>query len=165
MKCIEVKEDGSVRPFTDSGWYMKNRIISELTRLSEEYRSTGWKMEDPYMAYQAIKDEFQFVVLPDGGVMAVSTNKPWFSREWVLCEEFIGAGVTTEQAAFALRCIAKAIRVNRFEVGTRATPGAKHQAAARLYQRAGLTCSTITLGGTVDEQEDSSQGDGPTQAP
>ena len=141
------------------------RIISELTALAEGYKGTGWKITCPIEAYHKTKDVFTFVILESGGIMAVSSQVPWFAEEHVLCEEWLGAGVTVSDAADALYLMCKSMGFTRFEVGTRATPGQKHEAAARLYQRQGLRLSTISLEGVVThEQETVTQGDGSTQA-
>lgn len=162
MRVLQIV-DGTVTPFTKyrQRGYIRHRIISELTRLAEGYKDTGWKLADPVEAFHTIKDEFTFVLLESGGIMAVSSNVPWFAQEHVLCEEWLGAGVTTTEAASAMKAICKQAGIRRFEVGTRAVPNQKHSAAARLYQRDGLRLTTITLEGVMnDEQEDVAEGNG-----
>lgn len=162
MRVLQIV-DGVVTALTAYKYkgYIRHRIISELTGLAEGYKDTGWKLADPVEAFATIKDEFTFVLLESGGMMAVSTNVPWFAQEHVLCEEWLGAGVTTTEAASAMKAICKQAGISRFEVGTRAVPKQKHSAAARLYQRDGLRLTTITLEGVMnDEQEDAAQGNG-----
>lgn len=162
MRVVQIV-GGVVSTFTGSLDYMRRRIISELTGLADGYADTGWKLADPIQAFETIKDEFTFVLLESGGLMAVSSNVPWFSQEHVLSEEWLGAGVTTSAAVEAMNAICKQAGISRFEVGTRAAPGQRHQAASRLYQRDGLRVSTITLTGDTHEQEDSTQGYGPAK--
>lgn len=157
--------DNTIRRYSGGERYIRQRVISELTRLAEGYKDTGWHVTDPVKAYHRTREDFTFVLLHCGGIMAVSSHVPWFAEEHVLSEEWIGAGVTTEEAADAMRLMCKVMGFTRFEVGTRATPGQKHEAAARLYQRQGLRLSTISLEGVVThEQETVTQGDGSTQA-
>lgn len=145
--------------------YHRFRIIAELTTLAEQYKGTGWKITDPVKAFQRTKDEFTFIMLESGGIMAVSSQVPWFAEQHVLSEEWIGAGVTTQEAIDTLKLMATVMGFERYEVGTRAAPGQKHEAAARLYQRQGLRLSTISLEGVVEhEQETVTQGHGSTQA-
>lgn len=145
---------------------IRARIISELTALAEGYKGTGWKVTCPIKAFHRTKDEFTFVLLESGGIMAVSSQVPWFAEQHVLSEEWIGAGVTTQEAIDTLKLMAEVMGFERYEVGTRATPGQRHEASARLYQRQGLRVSTIALEGVVEhgQQKDSSQGDGSSQA-
>lgn len=144
---------------------LRSRIISELTALAEGYKGTGWKITCPIKAFHRTRGEFTFVLLASGGIMAVSSQVPWFAEQHVLSEEWIGAGVTTQEAIDTLKLMATVMGFERYEVGTRAAPGQKHEAAARLYQRQGLRLSTISLEGVVnDEQETVTQSDGSPQA-
>ena len=68
---------------------IRARIISELTALAEGYKGTGWKVTCPIKAFHRTKDEFTFVLLESGGIMAVSSQVPWFAEQHVLCEEWI----------------------------------------------------------------------------
>lgn len=142
------------------------RIISELTALADGYRGTGWKVTCPIKAFHRTREDFAFLLLESGGIMAVSSQVPWFAEQHVLSEEWIGAGVTTQEAIDTLKLMATVMGFERYEVGTRATPGQRHEASARLYQRQGLRVSTIALEGVVEhgQQKDSSEGDGPAQA-
>lgn len=163
MRVLQIVNGRIVR-YVGSMGLVRSRIISELTGLAEAYKDTGWKITCPIKAFRRTQG-FTFVMLESGGIMAVSSQVPWFAEEHVLCEEWIGAGVTTEEAADALRLMCKVMGFSRFEVGTRATPGQKHEAAARLYQRQGLRLSTISLEGVVEhEQETTAQSNGSPQA-
>lgn len=144
---------------------LRSRIIAELTTLAEGYKGTGWKVSCPIKAFERTKNEFTFVLLESGGIMAVSSQVPWFAEQHVLSEEWIGAGVTTQEAINTLKLMSTVMGFERYEVGTRAAPGQKHEAAARLYQRQGLRLSTISLEGVIEhEQKDSSQGTRSSQA-
>ena len=163
MRVLQIV-DGNIYKVAETPQH-RARIISELTALAEGYKGTGWKITCPIKAFHRIREDFTFILLESGGIMAVSSQVPWFAEEYVLCEEWLGAGVKTWHAAEALRLMCKTMGFTRFEVGTRAAPGQKHEAAARLYQRQGLRLSTISLEGVIDhEQETVTQGDGSTQA-
>lgn len=164
MRVLQII-NGRIVKYVGSLGLIRSRIISELTGLAEGYKGTGWKVSCPVKAFERTQNEFTYVLLEDGGIMAVSSQVPWFAEEFVLCEEWLGAGVTVHEAAEALRLMCKTMGFTRFEVGTRAAPGQKHEAAARLYQRQGLRLSTISLEGVVnDEQETVTQGHGSSQA-
>lgn len=150
MRVLQIV-DGTVSTFTGNREYIRHRIISELTRLAEVYKGTGWQLAEPVVAFHTTEDEFTFVLLESGGMMAVSANVPWFAQEHVLSEEWLGAGVTTTEAVEAMKAICKQAGIRRFEVGTRAAPDQRHTAAARLYQRDGLRLTTITLEGVMDD--------------
>lgn len=164
MRVLQII-NGRIVKYVGSLGLIRSRIISELTGLAEGYKDTGWKVTCPIKAFHRTRGEFTFVLLESGGIMAVSSQVPWFAEQHVLSEEWLGAGVTVSDAADVLYLMCKTMGFSRFEVGTRATPGQKHEAAARLYQRQGLRLSTISLEGVVEhEQETVTQGDGSSQA-
>lgn len=134
--------------------HLRRLMLVDLTILAAQYTGTPWTLKRPEEAQEALlESDAILVVFPDNALMCVSLGQPWFSSDWVLSEEWLGHGVNTDRAVQALQHIAKALNVKRFEVGTRATPGQRHEAAARLYQRQGLRLSTCVLEGEVDEQE------------
>lgn len=150
MRMIHVLGSGDIVPlvYTNS---LRQEVLSVLTVLADQFKETGVPTRCPIEALEIIGPELTFVRLSTGW-MAVSTNMPWYSTEHVLCEEFVGPGVTTEQAVEALEAICKATGVRRYEVGTRAAPQQKHEAVARLYQRQGLRLSTVSLEGVVSNE-------------
>lgn len=152
MRMIQVLPSGGIVPlmYTNS---LRQEVLTVLTVLADQFKETGVPTRCPIEALELIGPELTFVRLGTGW-MAVSTNMPWYSTEHVLCEEFIGPGVSVEQAVEALEAICKATGVHRYEVGTRAAPRQKHQAVAQLYQRQGLRLSTISLEGVVDNEQE-----------
>lgn len=134
--------------------YIRRRMLVDLTILADQYKDQGWSLVRPEEAVQAwLESSGALLVFPDFRLMMVSTCAPWFASDQVLNEEWIGQGITTEDAVKAMKAVASQIGVQRIEVGTRATPGQRHEAASRLYQRLGLRPMTITLGGNIHEQE------------
>lgn len=137
--------------------YLRHRMLVDLTILASQYREVGYQLISPVKAMTAWEDsDGALVVFSDFRLMMVTAGAPWFASDVVLYEEWIGQGVTTDDAIKAMKAIAPHIGATKISVGTRATPGQRHEAAARLYQRQGLRPSTITLEGDVNERSQES---------
>jgi hypothetical protein len=126
----------------------RSLVLLELFKLHEGYKATGWKLVEPQEALEALIPCNLFVFV--GSIpMCISANKPWFSAELVLAEEFVGGGIDTDTAADILRAACEMQGANRFVVGTRAAANMRHAGLAKLYQKSGLSVSTIELMGVV----------------
>lgn len=141
--------------------YLRSLALVDLTILADRYKGTPWTLRRPEDALeQLLESDCILVSLSHQRLMCVSLGQPWFSTDWVLSEEWLGDCVTVPEAIGVLTALGKALNVQRFEVGTRATPGQRHEAAARLYQRQGLRLSTCVLEGEINEQESPTQSNG-----
>lgn len=122
-------------------------VLAELEHLRETYEATtGWACVTAEEALEEIEGGSLFVFVGHR-VMVLSESKPWFSAERVLVEEFIGAGIDTETAVAVMRETCRTVDIKRFTVGTRAVANGRHAGLAKLYQREGLTVSTVELMG------------------
>lgn len=147
MRVIIIGSEGSVRVgvLTEA---LRKHVLVELCILHTRYGAEGWQLKGPLEGLEALIESDRILVqLASGRLMCVDLAQPWFSPEWVLGEEWLGNGVGTTEAVDAMRLLCRKFNVSRFEVGTRASPGQRHQAVARLYQRSGLRPSTIVLEG------------------
>lgn len=146
--------------------YLRKLMLADLTILAHQYRDTPWVLKRPEEALEEILDgDDVLIVFPDNRLMCASLVQPWFSKDWVLSEEWVGHGLTTDEVIRAMRMIAKTLQVKRIVVGTRAAPGQRHEAVARRYQQQGLRLATIVLEDEVHEcketEEGRDAGDGP----
>lgn len=132
--------------------HLRRLVLCDLTILAAQYAGQGWELRRPEEALEGFQtDDYALLVLPGDRLIMVSAGRPWFSPELVFSEEWVGHGVTTAEACDAIRLVAAKFGATKFEVGTRATPGARHDAAARLYQRQGMRLSTHVLVGDIHE--------------
>lgn len=150
MRVIIIEDgQGRVGELTD---HLRRLVLCDLTILAAQYREAGWDLKRPEEAIREFYDEvYALVVLPGDRLMMVSSGIPWFANDPTISEEWIGYGVSVAEAADTLRLLGRQFGATKFEVGTRATPGARHNAAARLYQRQGLRLSTNVLVGDIHE--------------
>lgn len=126
-------------------------IAVALSELKAGYAQTGWSTASVEEAMDAL--DGNLFVFVGCRVMCLSQCRPWFSAEDVLTEEFVGPGIGMQTATQVMRLAAKTMNVRRFVVGTRAAAKQRQAGLARLYQREGLSVSTIELMGETDEQE------------
>ena len=126
----------------------RSLVLLELFKLHEGYKDTGWKLVEPEEALEALTPCNLFVFV-GSAPMCISASTPWFSAEMVLAEEFVGAGIDTDTAADILRAACEMQGVRRFVVGTRAAANQRHAGLAKLYQKSGLSVSTIELMGVI----------------
>ena len=132
--------------------HLRKLMLVDLVILRQQYRDAGWALVRPEEALETfLESDMALVVLPGDRLMMVSAGRPWFSPDIILSEEWLGHGVTVPEAVEVMKAIGRAHGIERFEVGTRATPGQRHEAAARLYQRQGLRLSTCVLEGKTHE--------------
>lgn len=129
-------------------------VLATLSELKEGYAVTGWPTALVKDAMESLIEGNLFVFVGDK-VMCLSQCRPWFSAEDILTEEFVGNGIGLETVTRVMRVAASVMGVSRFVVGTRAAANQRQAGLARLYQREGLTVSTIELMGTTHEQENS----------
>lgn len=150
MRVIIIGSDNSIE-FGELTQHLRRLILCDLTILAAQYVGQGWELRRPEEALETFEDDgYALLVLPGDRLMMVTGGRPWFSPELVFSEEWVGHGVTTDDVAWAMRVVGRHFGATKFEVGTRATPGARHEAAARLYQRSGLRLATNVLVGDID---------------
>lgn len=116
-----------------------------LSSLHDRYKGTGWDLLSPDEALMNL-DELGTVVVFDGPLcVAVNIDKPWFSREQIVYEEFVEDGVPLATVVAILEHIARQMEVKRILVGTRAAPNQRHAGLAKLYTQEGMAVSTVEL--------------------
>lgn len=124
-------------------------VLAEMEHLREAYQiQTGWECADAAEALAEFEDSSLFVFIGHK-VMVLSETRPWFSKERVLTEEFIGQGIDIETAVAVMQETCRTVDIKRFTVGTRAAANGRHAGLAKLYQREGLTVSTVELMGEI----------------
>lgn len=128
----------------------KSLLLASLYALRDRYASEGWALETPENAAQELLDGNIFIFVGDK-LMCLSQAKPWFSTEFVLTEEFVDEGISLETVKAVCEYACREIGIKRYTVGTRAAANQRHAGLARLYQREGLTVSTVELMGVIHE--------------
>lgn len=139
---------------TDCQWKPHQQrilILSELEHLKQGYEDReGWPCTTAEEALTQIERSSIFVF--DGHkVLALSAVQPWFSKEEVLTEDFVGQGMDIPTVVAIMREVCKVVCLKRFTVGTRAAANGRHAGLARLYENEGLSVSTLELKGEIDE--------------
>lgn len=123
-------------------------VLSTLGHLADTYKDTGWEIVTPADALKELQGNlFVFV---DASVMCISISRPWFSKEDVLVEEFVGQGIGLQRVTQIMRLATSVMGAKRFVVGTRAAVNQRHSGLAKLYEREGLAVSAVELMGVVD---------------
>lgn len=126
-------------------------VLSTLERLADNYKVTGWETVTPAEAYKELQGNL--FVFAGTSVMCISISRPWFSKEDVLVEEFVGQGIGLHKVTKIMRLATGVMGAKRFVVGTRAAVNQRHSGLAKLYEREGLTVSAVELMGVVDGKE------------
>lgn len=130
-------------------------LLCSLYALRDGYASTGWKLVEPEEAAAELMDDNLFVFVGDK-LMCLSESRPWFSAENVITEEFVDEGIPLDTVVDVLKAVCERAGCNRFTVGTRAAANQRHAGLAKLYQRQGLSVSTVELVGELHgKQKDS----------
>lgn len=133
-------------------------LMASLYALHDKYKGEGWVLETPEEAAKELVQGNLFVFIGHR-LICLSQTKPWFSKEHIVVEEFVDEGIQLETVKAVCEFACRTIGLRRYTVGTRAATNQRHAGLARLYQREGLTVSTVELMGVIHEQEDS-QGSG-----
>ena len=136
----------------------KSLLLASLYVLRDKYKDEGWDLETPENAAHELEQGNLFVFVGDK-LMCLSQVKPWFSKEHIITEEFVDEGIPLATVKAVCEFAGREIGVKRYTVGTRAATNQRHAGLASLYQREGLTVSTVELMGVIHEQKDS-QGSG-----
>jgi len=123
-------------------------LRASLYTLKAEYEKTGWKVAKVADAMDDLIPGNLFVFVGPA-IICLSEGRPWFSAERVLTEEFVDPGIGLETVIEVMRAAANIVDVNRFTVGTRAAANQRHAGLAKLYQKQGLTVSTVELVGVI----------------
>lgn len=135
-------------PCTLTPGHQQYVVRNTLYLLADTYKVTGWETVTPEEALDALKGNlFVFV---DTSVMCISISRPWFSKEDVLVEEFVGQGIGLHKVTKIMRLATSVMGAKRFVVGTRAAVNQRHSGLAKLYEREGLAVSAVELMGVVD---------------
>lgn len=126
-------------------------IKSEMERLRDVYVQTGWDVASVDEAYNELIEAggMNLFVFVGPNVMCLCEDRPWFSRERVLYEEFIGMGIGLATVVEVMREVCKTVDIKRYATGTRAAVNQRHAGLAKLYSKEGLTISAIELMGEV----------------
>ena len=132
----------------------RSLLLLSLYTLRDRYAGEGWALETPETAAEELTPGNLFVFVGDK-LMCLSQSKPWFSAEYVITEEFVDEGIPLETVKAVCEAACRDIGIRRYTVGTRAAPNQRHAGLASLYQREGLTVSTVELMGVIHEQKDS----------
>jgi hypothetical protein len=152
--------NGELEPCLWKDHQQRILIVGELEHLKEKYEeATGWECVDPLTYFQEIEHGSLFVFV-DHKVLCLNEVRPGFSKERILAEEFVGQGIDTETVVAVCRKVCATIGLKRFVVGTRAPANGRIAGLAKMYQRQGLSVSTIELMGEVHEQQKDPQGGG-----
>lgn len=130
----------------------RSLLLLSLYTLRDRYAGEGWALETPETAAEELTPGNLFVFVDDK-LMCLSQSKPWFSAEYVITEEFVDEGILLETVKAVCEAACREIGIRRYTVGTRAAPNQRHAGLASLYQREGLTVSTVELMGVIHEQE------------
>lgn len=138
-------------PCTLAPEYQQYVVRNTLYLLADAYKVTGWETVTPEEALAELQGNlFVFV---DASVMCISISRPWFSKEDVLVEEFVGQGIGLHRVTKIMRLATVVMGAKRFVVGTRAAVNQRHSGLAKLYEREGLTVSAVELmGGVLSER-------------
>lgn len=119
-----------------------------LQALRTEYVKTGWEVATVSDAMDDLISGNLFVFVGTQ-IICLSEGRPWFSAERVLTEEFVDPGIGLETVIEIMKAAADIVDVKRFTVGTRAAANQRHAGLAKLYQKQGLTVSTVELVGVI----------------
>lgn len=132
----------------------RHLLLCSLYALRDTYLATGWQMKTPEEAAEALteSEDDSFFVFVGDKLVCLSAAQPWFSKEYVLTEEFVDPGVPPETVKAIMLEVCRLVDIDRFEVGTRAVANQRHAGLSRLYQQQGLAVSTVTLMGVVNGQ-------------
>jgi hypothetical protein len=137
-------------------------IKAELAHLREAYEQTGWEIEDVDTAYTALTEAegLNLFVFVGPNVLCLCEDKPWFSKERVVYEEFIGQGIGLATVVEIMAAVCKMTDCKRYVAGTRAAANQRHAGLAKLYSKEGLTISAIELMGVVSIGKKDKKGSG-----
>lgn len=127
-----------------------------LLHLKEEYEKTGWRVAEVEDAMEELIPGNLFVFV-GANIICLSESRPWFSAERVLTEEFVDPNIGLETVVEICKYAAEVVDVRRFTVGTRAAANQRHAGLAKLYQKQGLSVSTVELVGVVHGQQEDSE--------
>ncbi len=141
-------KDGELVPCEFLPETQRKLLRISLYGLRQEYEKTGWALVPLDVAMEEIIPGNMFVFVGDK-IMGVSAAKPWFSSEGLVVEEFVDYGIPLDTVVAVLKASASIYGVRRYAVGTRAAMKQRHSALARLYEREGLSVSTIELTGVI----------------
>ena len=123
-------------------------LRASMHALKAEYEKTGWKVASATAAMTELIPGNLFVFVGPN-IICLSEGRPWFSAERVLTEEFVDPGIGLETVIEIMKAAADIVDVKRFTVGTRAAANQRHAGLAKLYQKQGLTVSTVELVGVI----------------
>lgn len=145
-------EDGKLVTCRWSAHQQEILIKGELAHLKDAYEQTGWETEDVDTAFANLTGAqgICLFVFVGSAVLCLCEDRPWFSKERVLHEEFIGQGIGLPTVVEIMEYVAKVVDVRRYIAGTRAAANQRHAGLAKLYSKEGLTISAIELMGVVD---------------
>ena len=137
-------------------------IKAELAHLREAYEQTGWECESVDDAYIGLTESkgLNLFVFVGSAVLCLCEDRPWFSKERVIYEEFIGQGIGLATVVEIMAYVCEMVGATRYVAGTRAAANQRHAGLAKLYSKEGLTISAIELTGVVSNGQKDSQGSG-----
>ena len=154
-------ENGELVPCTKDVETQLAIIEIELSRLQHAYGVTGWPTVPVEQALHSLTTQSgALFVFVNDSVMCLCEDRPWFSAERVLYEEFIGIGIGLETVVDVMIAVCAVSDIKRYVAGTRAAANQRHAGLAKLYSKEGLTISAIELMGVVSNGQKDSQGSG-----
>jgi hypothetical protein len=127
-----------------------------LLYLKTEYEKTGWRVAEVDDAMEELIPGNLFVFVGPH-IVCLSECRPWFSAERVLTEEFVDPNIGLDTVVDICRHAANVVDVRRFTVGTRAAANQRHAGLAKLYQKQGLSVSTVELVGVIHGQQENQE--------